>query len=213
MVSSDSSADVLVGRLRNGEEQVLAELFSYYRHRLRRMVDFRLDGRLRGRVDPSDVLQEAYLAAAQRVEHFAKKPALPFFVWLREVTVQRLIDVHRRHLEAQKRDAGQEVSLRSLSHNTSISLAQQLVAHLNSPSEVMLRIERMEQLRDALESMEAIDREVLALRHFEELTNDETAEILNLKKAAASNRYVRALERLKQILQGVPGFFDDIEMD
>ncbi len=210
MPNDSGSLDHLVLRLHDGDKSALAELFSHYRERLKRMVNFRLDRRLQGRVDASDILQEAYLDAAQRLHHYADKPEMSFFVWLRQITTQRLIDIHRRHLEAQKRDAKQEISIQrgDLSMTTSASMAIQLIGHFSSPSQLVLRAELLNQVEGALESMDAVDREVLALRHFEELTNNEVAEVLGLTKAAASNRYVRALSRLKLVLAKLPGFFD-----
>ena len=203
----------LVARLKGGDEEALAELFSLYRERLRRMVDFRMDRRLQGRADASDVLQEAYIDALQRVRHYVDKPEMSFFVWLRQVTMQRLIDIHRRHLDAKMRDAKQEVLIHrgDPSAASSTSMAAQLVGHLTSPSQRMMRAELADEVENALDSMEAIDREVLALRHFEELTNNEIAEVLGISKAAASNRYVRALSRLRGVLAKVSGFFDEVD--
>ena len=213
-MSGDSGTNEhLVERLRGGDRQALAELFSLYRTRLRRMVEFRMDRRLQGRVDASDVLQEAYIDAEQRVRHYLAKPEMSFFVWLRQVAIQRMIDVHRRHLDAQMRDAKQEVPIHrgNPANATSASMAAQLVGHLTSPSQRVLRAELLDQVEIALERMDAIDREVLALRHFEQLTNNEIAEVLGVTKAAASNRYVRALSRLRDVLAKVPGFFGEAD--
>jgi RNA polymerase sigma-70 factor (ECF subfamily) len=204
----DSDSDTLLERLRTGDETSLAELFSRHRERLRRLVHFRLDPRLRGRVDADDLLQEAYLNAAQRVRHFLEKPSMSFFVWLRMIVDQTLVDAHRRHLAAHIRDAGREVHLgaRARSHGTSTSMAFRIAGNLTSPSEAAIREETYRQLEEALESMDPTDREVLALRHFEELTNGEVAEVLGIQEKAASIRYVRALRRLKGILSRLPGF-------
>jgi RNA polymerase sigma-70 factor (ECF subfamily) len=200
----------LVRRAGGGDEQALAELFSRYRDRLRHMVRLRLDRRLQGRVDPSDVLQEAYLDVARRAPEYLAEPRLPFFLWLRLVTGERLLLVHRRHLGAQMRDAGQEVSLHRgpFPQATSASLAAQLLGRLTSPTQAAIRAEIQVKLQEALNSMDPLDREVLVLRHFEELSNNETAAVLGLQKSAASNRYVRALKRLKDILSAMPGLFD-----
>lgn len=194
--------------LKAGGEEALANVFSLYEPRLERTVRFRLDQRLWRRVDPADVLQEAYLDAAQRLAGYVSDPNVPVFVWLRAVTEQTLINIHRRHLGAKIRDASLEVSLqrRPGPMATSVSLAARLVANLTSPSQAAIREEVHAELREAFDSMDPIDREVLALRHFEELTNNEVAEILGLQKAAASNRYVRALKRLKAILSKMPSF-------
>jgi RNA polymerase sigma-70 factor (ECF subfamily) len=175
------------------------------------MVNFRLDRRLCGRVDADDVLQEAYLDAAQRINHYLSKPSMSFFVWLRQIVLQTMIDLHRQHLGAQMRDAAREVSLHrgGYPQATSISLAAHLLGNLTSPSQAAMREEVSRQLEKALEAMSTIDREVLALRHFEELTNGEVAEVLGIQQKAASIRYVRAIARLKDILVQIPGFFDE----
>jgi RNA polymerase sigma-70 factor (ECF subfamily) len=211
MRDKSSAHDELLRRARAGDQQALADLFAQYRDRLRGMVRLRLDRRLQGRVDPSDVLQEAYLDVARRAPDYFSNPTLPFFLWLRLLTGQRLVDIHRKHLGAQMRDAGQEVSLYrgALPQASSAALAAQLLGRLTSPTQAVVRAEMQVRLQEALNSMDPIDREVLTLRHFEELTNTETAEVLGIQKAAASNRYVRALRRLKQILKAMPGFFDE----
>jgi RNA polymerase sigma-70 factor (ECF subfamily) len=196
----------LVQRLRQGEEGALAELFSRYRERLWRLVTFRLPARLNGRVDAEDVLQEAYLAAAARLRHF-REGSGSFFVWLRLVVLQTLTDLKRQHLGAQMRDAGREVSLQpAWGQGTSAALAVQLLGSLTSPSQAAIREELAGRLGEALEGMNPMDREVLALRHFEELSNQETAEVLAIDQKAASIRYVRALKRLKEILSDLSGF-------
>ena len=215
MLDDAEKVDQLDTRLRDGDEKALAELFTLHRERLRRMVEFRMDRRLQGRVDASDIVQEAYIDASQRVRHYAKKPEMSFFVWLRQITTQRLIDVHRRHLDAKMRDARQEVSIHrgDLAATTSASIAAELIGQFVSPSQLAIRAELFDQLESALEGMDPIDREVLALRHFEELTNNEVAQVLDITKSAASNRYIRALGRLKSVLEKVPGFFDDGGLD
>ncbi len=195
-------------RLETDAEAVLAEEFSHNYHRFWRMIDFRLDGALTGRADPDDVLQEAWLAAAQRVDHFLANESLSLFVWLRMIVQQTLIDVQRRHLGAKKRDAYRERSMFGdcRSQNTSVSLVAKLLGTFTSPSQAVARDERAALLRGAIDRMDKIDREVLALRHFEELANSEVAEVLAIQETTASNRYVRALRRLKTILDELPDF-------
>jgi RNA polymerase sigma-70 factor (ECF subfamily) len=201
----------LVRRAAAGDQQALAEVFDLYRERLRQMVRLRLDRRLQGRLDPSDVLQEAYFDLARRLPEYARNPAMPFYLWLRFLTGQRLIDLHRHHLGAQMRDAGQEVSLYrgALPQASSVSLAAQLLGRLTTASRAAIRAETQIRVQEALNSMDPMDREVLVLRHFEMLSNDETAEVLGIRKSAASNRYIRALKRLKDILTALPGFNDE----
>lgn len=203
-------SDELIARLETGDAQVLVELFSQHRDRLKHMLNVQMDQRLRGREDASDILQEVYLDAHQRIRHYLKHPERSFYVWLRQLAMQRLIDIHRRHLLAEKRDIKQEVSInrRSMAAS-SASMAFQLATHLASPSQLAMRAEMVSQIETALESMDPIDREVLALRHFEEMRNSEVAEVLNIKEAAASNRYVRALSRLREVLKKLPDFLED----
>lgn len=206
MVDSRREAEFVF--LAHGEEEALASLFTQYEDRLRRMVVFRLNPRLRGRIDPSDILQESYLSASQRLAGYLEKPAAPVFIWLRGVTEQTMIDVHRRHLGAQARNASLEVSFHRSGHGiaTSVSLAAHLVADMTSPSQAAIREEALSGLREAFDEMDSTDREVLALRHFEGLSNMEVAAILELQPTAASNRYIRALRRLKSVLVRMPSY-------
>jgi RNA polymerase sigma-70 factor (ECF subfamily) len=187
-------------RLLEGGSAALAEVFSECRDRLERVVEFRLDPRLRGRVDAADVVQEAYLEVARRAHEYMADPAVSFFVWVRQLTFQTLINIHRRHFR-EKRDPSLEVRLgERLAHSTSDSIARQLVEARTTPSQAAARAEELALVRAALESMDEIDREVLALRHFEQLGNNEVAEVLGLSVTAASNRYVRAIKRLGEIM-------------
>jgi RNA polymerase sigma-70 factor (ECF subfamily) len=197
----------LARRAGGGDPHALAELFARSRDRLRRMVRLRMDRRLRGRVDPSDVLQEAQLEVLRRAAEYAADPRLPPFLWLRLITAQRLSALHRRHLGAQRRNAGQEIALHHgpMPQATSLSLAEMLLGRLTSPTQAAQRAEVRLLLQEALNGMDPLDREVLTLRHFEELSNAEVAQALGLTKTAASNRYIRALERLREILAGIPG--------
>jgi RNA polymerase sigma-70 factor, ECF subfamily len=209
MTLDSNQVEILNERLRQGDPQALAELFAGQRERLRRMVRLRMDRRLQGRLDPSDVLQEAFLEATQRLPEFQTQQNLPAHLWLRLLTGQRLLILHRRHLGAQMRDVGQEVSLHkgAFPPVSSASLAAQLMGRQSSPSQAAVRAEVQIRLQEALNTLEPLDREVLALRHFEELSNTETARVLGLSKSAASNRYVRALVRLKAVLDQMPGGF------
>ena len=207
-MTSDSSIrpDEIENRLRSGDAQALAELFAHERERLWRLIQFRMAEPLRGRLDPDDVLQESFLAANHRLKHYAESPATTPFIWLRMIVNQTLIDLHRQHLGAQKRDAAREVSIDGAQYvqATSASVAMQLVGVFTSPSGAAARADMHNLVQTAIEQMDSIDREVLALRHFEELTNSEVAETLGIEQKAASIRYIRALRRLKEILAQVP---------
>ena len=205
------SDDELLCLAIKGDGHARSELFARHRQRLRVMVQLRMDRRVAARIDASDVLQEAFLDYDRRLPEYAANPQVPVFLWLRTLTGQRLIDLHRQHLGAQIRDAGLGVSLYhgAFPAASSISLANQLLGRFTSPTQAAIRAELQIRLQDALNTMDLIDREVLILHHFEELDNNETARVLGLEKSAASKRYIRALSRLKQILSAMPGFFSD----
>ena len=202
--NADSS---LIDRAVAGDSAALAELFGRYRKRLRAMVRLRMDRRLQGRVDPSDVLQEAYLDVSQQLSSYLANRKIPFYLWLRLTTGQRLMRLHRQHLGTAIREAGREVSLHrgALPQACSVSLAAQLLGKITSASKVVERVEIQLQLQAALNGMDEMDREIIALRHFEELSNAEAAQVLGLEPSAASKRYIRALKRLQQILKSIPG--------
>jgi RNA polymerase sigma-70 factor (ECF subfamily) len=205
--SARNTDDLLIDRAAAGDSTALAELFGRYRKRLRAMVRLRLDRRLQGRVDPSDVLQEAYLDVAEQLSSYRAKPEMPFYLWLRLTTGQRLMRLHRHHLGAAIRDAGREVSLHrgALPQASSVSLAAQLLGKMTSASKAVERAEIQLKLQAALNGMDEMDREIIALRHFEELSNLEAAQVLDLEPSAASKRYIRALKRLQEILKSIPG--------
>ena len=191
--------------LRAGDPAAAGEVFAAYRDRLKRMVKFRLDVRLQGRLDASDVLQEAFLDVQRKLPDFAHQ-GMSVYLWLRLVTAERLRILHRHHLGTQMRDAGHEVALCAGAPPASThSLANLLLGRLTSPIQAAIRAERQLRLQEALNGMDPLDREVLVLRHFEALSNSEVATVLGLTKTAASNRYIRALKRLKEILATLLG--------
>ena len=176
--------------------------------RLRQIIELRIDPRLSGRLDVTDVLQEAFLEARKRLSRYLGDSSVPVFVWLRGVVLDTLCDFHRQHLGAKMRDAGQEVPLqgRAVPQTSSVALAAYLAGSLTSPSQAAIREETARQIEIVLAGMDEIDREVLILRHFEQLTNDEVATVVGVKKAAASRRYMRALTRFREVLLTIPGF-------
>jgi RNA polymerase sigma-70 factor (ECF subfamily) len=198
----------LVRQAAAGDEAALRALFNLYRDRLKRMVRLRLSRRLQGRIDDSDVLQEAFLDVSQRLPEYAENPGLSFFLWLRHITGLKLTEVHRRHLGTRMRDAGREVSLHrgSLPEADSVSLAAQLLGQLTTPSQVAVKAETRIFVQEALNAMDPVDREVLALKHFEQLSLTEIAQALDMSKAGVGSRYLRALKRLREALQRIPGF-------
>jgi len=203
MYEQDAEIVDLLQRAAKGDQQALNELFDRHRSRLKKMVRLRLNRRLQGRVDDSDILQDACLEAARRLPDYLADPQAPFFLWLRRITGDKLLEVHRNHLGTQKRDAELEVSLHRgpLPAANSVSLAAHLLGRLTSPSQAAVKAETRLQLQEALNSLDPLDREILALRHFEQLTNAETAAELGLETSAASKRYIRALARLQKVLR------------
>jgi RNA polymerase sigma-70 factor (ECF subfamily) len=212
MGQTEDESEVLARQLLGGERSIFETFFTLHRKRLRSMVELRLDWRLRGRLDASDVLQDAYLDLASRLDDYLRNPRLPPFLWLRLVVGERLINLHRHHLGAQMRDPAREVSLYrgAMPEASSAALAARLLGRHTSPSEAAIRAERALKLQEALNSLDPIDREVLALRHFEQLSRDETAQVLGITDQAAAKRYVRALRRLKAVLAALPGGLEEI---
>ena len=171
-----------------------------------------MDSRLKGRLDASDVLQDAFLDMAARVNAYVRSAKMPPFLWLRLVVSERLAICHRRHLGAEKRDAAQEVSLyrKAMPHASSAALASMLLGRLTSPSNAAIRAEQILRVQEAINSLDAIDREVVALRHFEQLSRGETAQVLGVTEEAGAKRYIRALKKLKTILAAMQGGFEGV---
>ncbi len=203
--SSDSAR--LLERLRAGDRRALGEVFESHRGRLRRMVELRMDPRLHGRIDASDVLQDGFLDLARRLESYLNDPKLPVFLWLRLVVSDRLAMYQRRHLGTERRDVGREVSLfrDPLPQASSAALASMLLGHLTSPSNAAIRAEQILRVQEALNSLDPVDREIVALRNIENLTRGETAAVLGITEEAGAKRYLRALKKLKTIMAAMPG--------
>jgi RNA polymerase sigma-70 factor (ECF subfamily) len=189
------------------EPAKFGEFVATFRARLLRMVDFRMDARLRGRLDASDVVQEACAEAVERLPEWIAAEQMPLHLWLRLLTDQKLRQLHRFHVDAKRRDAGRDVSLEDDATGAkSERLADAIVeSGVLSPSGVAVRAETRARLRAALDSMKAEDREVLALRHFEQIDNADVARLLGITDSGASRRYLRAARRLREILRDVSG--------
>ena len=194
----------LIRQAAAGDPRALGGLLTQHQDRLLRIVAFRMDPRLSGRVDPADIVQEAYIEATRRFERYVRmEEPMPFFLWLRFLTMQKLLQIHREHFDVKARDVEREVSLYGGPplKATSAVLAARLLGKCTSPSEAAVRREVQQKLEQLLNSMEPIDREVLTLRHFEQLSNSEAARVLGIQESAASSRYVRAIRRLKCLLE------------
>lgn len=212
MDQTPDDAAPLVDRLRAGDRAALGELFDRYRGRLRRMVELRMDPRLRARLDASDVLQEAYLELAGDLEAYRADPRLGPLLWMRLHVGRRLTTLHRKHLGTHMRDAAREISLYrdALPEASSAALASMLLGRHTSPTRAAERAERLLRVQEALRSLDLIDHEVLALRHFEQLSRAETAEVLGISPEAGAKRYFRALKRLRDVLASRPGGWEEI---
>jgi RNA polymerase sigma-70 factor (ECF subfamily) len=201
----DSGLDErLIEQARGGEERALSELFQRHQPRLVRMVELRLDPTLRRRLDPADVVQEAWVDVVERFPQWCEQDALPFHVWLRLTTSQALAQAQRRHFAAGKRDVHREVQgMVSRPSITALGAADAFIATATSPTQAAQREELRALVLAALEDLDEMDREIVALRHFEGLSNEEAAAELSIEPAAASKRFVRALLRLKPALQAL----------
>jgi RNA polymerase sigma-70 factor, ECF subfamily len=195
--SDSTETQRLLGEAQAGEAGAVDQLLGRHRSYLRQLVGIRLDQQLRARVDPSDVVQEAHMEAARRLEAYLQQPELPFRLWLRQIAFDRLLMLRRRHIGAARRAVGRDVALPDRS---SIDLARQLLAPGPSPSEQLARRELARRVRQALSRLADSDREILLMRNFEGLSNQEVARVLAIAPAAASQRYGRALLRLRKLL-------------
>jgi RNA polymerase sigma-70 factor (ECF subfamily) len=202
----------LLEQARLGDRGALNEVFARHTARLRRMVELRLDRRIQARIDASDVIQEAYVEAFARLEEYLSERSYPLFLWLRLLVGERLLKLHRHHLGTQMRDAGLEVSIYrgALPAASSAALAAQLLGKHTSPTQAAVRAERLLRIQEALNTLEPIDREILSLRHFEQMTLAETALSLQIGESAAAKRYIRALKRLRSVLASLPGGLESV---
>ena len=193
--------DELLRRVSHGDSPARNQLLSRHRSRLRKFVGFRMDRRLAARVDPSDIVQDVLTEADRKLPDYMQHRPLPFYPWLRQIASDRLIELHRQHVQARKRSVRrEELEVRALPDESLAELASRLVTTSTSPSQRLLRKEVQHRMRAALERLPARDREVLELRHLEQLSVAETAAALGLSQAAVKTRHLRALERLRDLL-------------
>jgi RNA polymerase sigma-70 factor (ECF subfamily) len=197
----DSETEELLRHASLGDAEARQRLLARHRRRLHHMVNLRLDRRLRARVDPSDVVQEVLTRADGALADYLKRRPMPFYPWLRQLAWDRLVDLHRRHVAAQRRSVTrEEQTTHRLADDSVLALADRLIDKHSSPSRRLLREELRERVRAALDRLAARDREVLILRHLEQLTTLETAAVLTISEGAVKLRHLRALERLRAVL-------------
>ena len=185
-------------------KEAFNSILMKYRSRLIRIISLRIGLRLQGRVDASDVIQDAFVEASRTLDRYLENPEIPVFLWLRRLAGEKLLQANRFHLDAQKRNAGREVSIdQEMPQACSLSLATKLVGSATSPSEIAIRNENKRLLETALNQMDSLDREVLVLRHFEHLSGRESAIVMNMGYEAVKKRYSRALDKLERILSSI----------
>jgi RNA polymerase sigma-70 factor (ECF subfamily) len=191
----------LLNQVRHGEPAAVDRLLARHREPVRRLIGLRLDPAIAARVDASDIVQEVLLEASRRLAEYLRDPALPFHLWLRHIARDHLIDAHRRHRQAQRRSVDRERPLQApLADQSSVELIGQLIDRELTPATAALRQEMARRFQDAIGTLDEADREVILMRHFEQLSNQEVATALGLSEAAASMRYLRALRRLRAVL-------------
>jgi RNA polymerase sigma-70 factor (ECF subfamily) len=213
MPDETPTTDQLLTLASAGDGSAWGALLAAHHERLARMVAFRIDPRLRGRMDAADIVQEAFVEASVHRDAYFRAPEVPLFLWLRGVVSNKLLELHRHHLGTHMRDAKRDRPLDAhTSNDTSAALCAHLTAGLTRPSVAAVRGEVRERLAEALDGMDPTDREVLAMRHFEQLSNMEAAQVLGIQERAAAKRYLRALERLKVILSEMPGGLTEVRL-
>jgi RNA polymerase sigma-70 factor (ECF subfamily) len=195
----DLETEALIERARGGDAAARQQLLARHRARLRQMVAVHLDRRVAARVDPSDVVQEALADAADKLDNYLRQRPLPFYPWLRRLTWERLVKLHRRHIAAGRRSVTREEPA-PLPDESAMELARRLVAPGMSPSNLVLRQELQGRVQAALAALPWRDREVLVLRYLEQLSTAEVAAVLDITPGAVKLRHLRALERLRGLL-------------
>lgn len=198
---SDQTQELLNGA-QQGDGDAVNQLMDRHRDALRRMVGMRLDQKIRGRVDVSDVVQDVLIEANRRLQDYLSDPAMPFHLWLRHIAKDRIIDAHRRHHAAAKRSVDREQPLAAPANfdRSTIELAAQLCDRELTPAAAATMHELARKFSDAIDQLDEQDREVVMMRHFEQLSNQEAAQALGLSQPASSMRYLRAMRRLRELL-------------
>jgi RNA polymerase sigma-70 factor (ECF subfamily) len=202
MLPNSPETQELLDRLSRGEPAALDRLLTAHREPIRRMIDMRMDPAITRRVDASDIVQDVLLEASRRLPDYLRNPAMPFHLWLRHIAKDHLIDAHRRHRQAQRRSLNREQPLvpAAFADHSSLELAAQFFDQDLTPAAAAMRRELTSRLHAALAKLEENDRDLILMRHFEQLSNQEVATLLGLSEAAASMRYLRAVRRLRAAL-------------
>lgn len=203
MLANSQQTQQLLDQARGGDAQAAEQLLAQHREPVRRMIDLRLDPAIAARVDASDVVQEVLLEASRRLDTYLRDPSMPFHLWLRHIARDHIIDAHRRHRMAQRRgvDREQPAVPAGLADHSSIELAAQFIDQELTPASAAMQQELQHRLHEAIGELDEDDREIVLMRHFEQLSNQDVAALLQLTEPAASMRHLRALRRLRELLQ------------
>jgi len=203
----------LLNNVRDGQAVAVEELMDRHRNSLRRMIQLRLDQRLMQRMDVSDVIQDVLIEANRRLSDYLKNPVIPFHLWIRQIAKDRIIDAHRRHRVSAKRsiDREQPQPGKGPFDQSTIELANQFRDQALTPAAAATQRELASQIESAVQMLRDNDREIILMRHYEQLDNQEIAQSLGLTEPAASMRYLRALKRLREIIEGMPALQKDLE--
>jgi RNA polymerase sigma-70 factor (ECF subfamily) len=202
MAYPESEMEALLRRAGHGEAEAQAALWTHYRERLRRAVALRMDHRLSTRIDPSDVVQETFLDASQGLDRYLDERPLPFYPWLRQIALNRLTDLHRRHLLAKKRSVLREQQQAlPLPDDSFVQLVDRLMGSGTSPSNHLARKEGRSRVQQALEELGEKDRELLLLRYLEKMSAADIAAVLGISEGAVKVRHFRALEKIRKLLE------------
>lgn len=197
----------LLDAARGGDADAINQLLDRHRAPVRRLVQLRLDRRIQQRVDVSDVVQDVMFEANGRLQAYLENPAMAFHLWLRQIAWDHMIDAYRRHRKSAKRDMDREQPLVAGgdADQSTIELAGQLCDPELTPQAAVAQRELARHVEATIERLEEVDREIIMMRHYEHLTNQEVAEALGLNAPAASMRYLRAIRRLRELLQQQDG--------
>ncbi len=193
----------LIAQAKGGDESAVNQLMDRHRNSLRQLIRMRLDKKIQKRIDVSDVVQDVLVEANRRLQRYLADPVMPFHLWLRQIAKDRIIDAHRRHRVSAKRsvDREQQMAVPRGYDQSSIQLASVLGDPRLTPAAAVLQQEMSKKVEESIALLEEKDCEIIVMRHYEHLSNQEIGQLLNLTEPAASMRYLRAIRRLKQVLQ------------
>ena len=197
---NDSETELLLSQAVTGNSHAVERLMLLHHGRLKRTIAAYLDPRLSGRIDPSDVLQDAMTQAAEKLPHYLVEQPIDFYPWIRQLVRDQLVDVHRRHIQAQRRSIQREAYVPSINETSAAHLVNYLVGSATSPSVIVVRKERRDAVRQALNQLAPANKEILLMRFVEQLRVQEIAQILAIPEATAKSRLRRSLEKMYRLV-------------